>query len=344
MGIRVSIIIPVYNSERYIVECIESLLQQTLRDCEFIFINDGSQDNSRKIIENYQSLDDRIKLINQENQGVSIARNNGLLLATGEYVGFVDADDYVKDDMYEVLLNAAEKSGCDVVLSNFESEITGKRIIIRYPFLINTVLDQKYIEEVILPFFLESEHLNSVVNKLYKNKVIKQNNVKFPEKMALGEDGMFNIHFFSNATTMQYIDYTGYYYREVIGSATRNISEKDYFKRALEVYQSELPEIYSDKVENAKIWQLKSIKLVNSVFSYIHIYFTPSKQMSIGKRYRYVKSMVYNKDLKSALALYLNSNNYCSLGRYEKFILNLIKNKSIIGLYILTAYSRFRNK
>ncbi len=339
-----SIIIPVYNSERYIAQCIESLLQQTLRDCEFIFVNDGSQDNSRKIIENYQSFDNRIKLINQENQGVSIARNNGVLLATGEYVGFVDADDYVKDDMYEVLLEAAEKSGCDVVLSNFEIEVNGKKIIIRYPFSINKALDQSYIEHIILPFFLESEQLNSVVNKLYKNKVIKQNNVKFPEKIALGEDGMFNIHFFSNATTMQYIDYTGYYYREVIGSATRNISEKDYFKRALEVYQSELPEIYSNKVEKVKIWKLKEIKLVNSVFSYIHIYFTPSQEVNIRERYKYVKSMVHNKDLKNALSGYLNSDNYCSLGRYEKSILYLIKNKSIIGLYILTAYSRFRNK
>ncbi|MES9697320.1 glycosyltransferase [Bacillus sp. JJ927] len=103
-----SVIIPVYNAEKYITQCIESLLNQTLRECEFIFINDGSTDNSEKIIEDYKKINDRITLINQENQGVSIARNRGLDVSTGEYVGFVDADDYIEKDMYEMLYNAAK--------------------------------------------------------------------------------------------------------------------------------------------------------------------------------------------------------------------------------------------
>ncbi|PEJ58455.1 glycosyl transferase family 2 [Bacillus sp. AFS002410] len=343
MSTKVSVIIPVYNAEQFIAQCIESLLKQTLKECEFIFVNDGSKDNSRKIVEKYQTIDERIKLINQENQGVSIARNNGLLIATGKYIGFVDADDYVRNDMYKVLFKTANESGCDVVLSNFESEINGREVIVRYPFLKNRVHDRNYIEHEILPYFLESEELNSVVNKLYKKEVINENNVKFPEKIALGEDGMFNIHFFSNAATMQYIDYTGYYYREVIGSATRNISEKDYFKRALEVYKSDLPDIYA-KVDKSKISQLRSIKFVNSVFSYIHIYFVPSQEMNIRGRYKFVKSMIYNKEFRNALSQYKNNENYNSLGRYEKSIFNLIQKKSIIGLYFLTAYSRFRNK
>src|SRR6476646_4070363 len=98
MSQKVSVIIPVYNAGKYITRCIESLLNQTLQECEFIFINDGSIDDSREIIEGYKQVDDRIILINQVNQGVSIARNKGLYLAAGEYVGFVDADDCIEKD------------------------------------------------------------------------------------------------------------------------------------------------------------------------------------------------------------------------------------------------------
>src|SRR3954470_7921673 len=103
MSIKVSVVIPVYNAEKYITECIESLLNQTLKQCEFIFVNDGSSDNSSQIINEFKKKDNRIILINQENQGVSIARNNGLKAASGEYVGFVDADDYIDCEMYETI-------------------------------------------------------------------------------------------------------------------------------------------------------------------------------------------------------------------------------------------------
>ncbi|MFC3884778.1 glycosyltransferase [Bacillus songklensis] len=343
MSKKVSVIIPVYNAEKYIVECIESLLSQTLQECEFIFINDGSKDRSRQIIENYKKVDYRIKLINQENQGVSAARNTGLHIAAGEYIGFVDADDYIEKDMYEILYNSAKQSDCDVVISNFESEMEGHKVITKYPFPIGIILNKDYIEQEILLYFLKEENLNAVWNKVYKKKVIKESNVKFPEKVILGEDELFNIQFFSNAATMKYIDYTGYHYREVIGSATRNILENNYLSIALGVYTLELPEIYIGKIDKVKIHQLKSIRLIKSVMSYIHMYFAPCKDVSFSKRYEYVKNMVSNKYIRDALPIYY-SEIYNTLGRYEKFIINMIKRKSVMGLYCATAYSRFRNK
>ena len=343
MSTKVSVIIPVYNAEKYITQCIESLLSQTLQGCEFIFINDGSKDTSRQIIEDYQKKDNRIKLVNQENQGVSIARNTGLHVAVGEYVGFVDADDYIKKDMYEILYNSAKQSNCDVVVSNFKSEMEGYEVITKYLFPVDIVLKKDYIEQELLPYFLQSDNLNTAVNKIYRNNLIKANNVQFPEKVMLGEDGIFNIEFFSNAANMKYIDYTGYYYREVAGSATRNISEKDYFKRALEVYTMEPPKIYIGKIDDVRMSQLKSIKFINSVMSYIHIYFTPCKDVSFNKRYKYVKNMVRNKYVREALPIYY-SEIYSTLGRYEKVVIDLIKKRLTIGLYCVTAYSRFRNK
>lgn len=105
----------------------------------------------------------------------------------------------------------------------------------------------------------------------------------------------------------------------------------------------ELPKIYTDKFNKVKIDQLKSIKFINSVMSYIHVYFTPSKDVSFSKRYKYVKSMIRNKHVREALPIYY-SEIYSKLGRYERLIINLIKRQSTVGLYCVTAYSRFRNK
>ncbi|WP_368657367.1 glycosyltransferase [Metabacillus halosaccharovorans] len=339
MSIKVSVIIPVLNAEKYITQCIESLINQALRECEFIFINDGSTDRSQQIIENYQKLDNRIKLVNQENQGVGIARNEGLLVAAGEYIGFVDADDFIDKKMYETLYNSAKRSDCDVVISNYESEIEEHKIITKYHFPNETTLHKDYIQEDILPYLLKEDNLNSVCNKIYKNKVVKEKNLKFPEKVPLGEDSLFNIRFFSIADTMEYIDYTGYFYREVKGSATRNIAGKDYFNRSIEVYNMKLPEVLLKK---ERVHKLRSIKLIKSVMSFIHIYFTPSKEQSFSTRFRYIERMISNKDVREALKV-CYGDLMSNVGRYDKCILNLIKIKSTIGLYFVTAYSRYRN-
>ncbi|MBT2709483.1 glycosyltransferase [Pseudomonas sp. ISL-84] len=341
MGVKVSVVIPVYNAEKYLPSCIESLLTQTLDLCEFIFINDGSIDKSKKIIEEYAKADSRILLINQANHGVSAARNKGLNAASGEYIGFVDADDYVKQDMFETLYKSAENNNCDVVLCNFESEMEGHKFITNYQIPKNEILRKDYIQQELLPYFIKADNLNSVVNKLYNAKLVKE--IEFPDQVVLGEDGLFNMKFFSIATSMIYLEYIGYHYREVAGSATRNVSGKDYFKRSLEVYHFPLPEFYTLKIDNVRIRQLKSIKLVNSVMSHIHVYLKPVKDMSLKKRYKYVKNMISNKDVREALNFYYREL-YQSLGRYEKFILNMIKWKSFIGIYCAVTYSRFRNK
>ncbi|MDF0727762.1 glycosyltransferase [Cytobacillus sp. S13-E01] len=343
MRVKVSVVIPVYNAEKYIAQCIESLLDQTLKECEFIFINDGSTDTSRKIIESYKVFDSRIKLFNQYNKGVSVARNKGIELAVGDFIGFVDADDYIEKDMYERLYVAGIESDCDLVISNFVSEIEGHRVITKYPFETETPLNKNYIEDEVLLYFIKSDNLNTACNKIYKLQVIRENKAFFPEKVPLGEDGIFNIHIFSRATIIKYIDYTGYHYREVAGSATRDISKNDYFSRALEVYKLNLLQVYKEKYDKVVIQQLKSIRLINSVVSYIYIYFKPSKIVSFNYRFQYVNYMVNNKHVREAL-LYYNSENHMSLSRYQKFVLTMIKRKSVVGLFLATTYIRFRNK
>jgi glycosyltransferase involved in cell wall biosynthesis len=336
---KVSVIIPVYNAGKFLHECIKPLINQTLRECEFIFIDDGSQDNSNQIIQEYIRKDNRIKLIIQKNQGVSSARNKGLEKAKGEYIGFVDADDYIDTNLFEVLYSKAKKHEIDIIISNFEMELGGTKKVIKYSLPVETTLESKSVTELILPYFLEKEDLNSVCNKLFKNSLVKEKNIRFPKNVALGEDGAFNIQIFYYSKRVMYTDFTGYHYREVKGSATRNIIDKDYFTRALEVYQEKPPRFYLDSLGEEKIKALKSKKLVNSALSYIHLYLEPS-QISFYKRIKYVKSMIHNEIFRDELL----SNIHLFEQRYERLMVKLVLMKSTWGVFLLTRYSFYRNR
>lgn len=116
---KISIIVPVYNVENYVSKCIESIINQTYKDVEIIIVNDGSTDKSGDICDYYSKKDARIILIHQENQGLSMARNNALDIASGDYIGFVDSDDWIAPDMYGTLYNNAIEHDADISMCNF---------------------------------------------------------------------------------------------------------------------------------------------------------------------------------------------------------------------------------
>ena len=116
--VKVSVIVPAYNVEGYINDCLESLVNQTLKEIEIIVVNDGSTDRTSEIISKFSAKDSRMKIINQENQGLSAARNNGMQQATGEYIGFVDSDDYIDLDFYEKLYEAAKTNDADISVAS----------------------------------------------------------------------------------------------------------------------------------------------------------------------------------------------------------------------------------
>ena len=118
----ISIIVPIYNSENYIKKCLDSILAQTYSNLEVILIDDGSTDNSYNICKDYQKKDNRIVLLQQKNAGVSRARNHGLEVAKGEYIGFVDSDDYIEPEMYEILLNSIIESNSKIAICNYYYE------------------------------------------------------------------------------------------------------------------------------------------------------------------------------------------------------------------------------
>lgn len=184
---KVSVIVPVYNVEKYLKRCLDSLINQTLSDIDIICINDGSKDSSLQILEQYAQKDSRIVIYNQENSGPSVARNTGLEHASGEYIGFVDSDDWVDLDFYEKLYNSAKNNNADIAVADFIREHPNKkpkRLKLKEEKIYTTPEDK---------FMICKVHREGCVwNKIYRTEFIKSINLKFVPKMYY-EDRDFTI-------------------------------------------------------------------------------------------------------------------------------------------------------
>lgn len=174
---KLSIIVPVYNSSKYLYKCINSLLNQTLSDMEIILIDDCSTDNSLYIIDNYKKLyPNKIKvLVNNENKGTGYSRNKGLFIATGEYIGFIDSDDYIEHDMYEKMYVAAVNKDNDIVVTNMDLKYSGLDL----SFLSRKCLTEqnRFNIKDYKEYLVNAKP--SCCNKIYRNELLK--NEKFPE-------------------------------------------------------------------------------------------------------------------------------------------------------------------
>lgn len=202
----ISIIIPVYNIELYISDCLDSILAQRFTNYEVIVVNDGSTDDSRNICEAYARRDERIKVIHKEYGGVSSARNAGLELASGDYIGFVDGDDRIKPDMYERLYQLCMDTNSDISICKLGREINGKLINQD-----NGLADVKELEhqEALRELFKGALYRFSLCNKLFKASCFK--NIQFPEG-RIHEDLSTTYKLFANSRKSVFINKIGYLY------------------------------------------------------------------------------------------------------------------------------------
>ncbi|QSB27326.1 glycosyltransferase [Flavobacterium sp. CLA17] len=331
-SIKVSIIIPVYNGEAFLQDCIKSLINQTLIACEFIFVNDGSTDNSIGIIQGYQKKDSRIIVISQINKGISEARNTGIAVAKGEYIGFLDNDDFVKDDMFEHLYETAQHDNLDIVVSKTILGRDGKYIIKDPVFDVGILYAQPFIQAEIIPNLLKTEDLFAVWNKIYKRSFVDLNNIHFPKNRVIEEDNMFNIQAFNKAEKIVFIDYAGYYYREVATSKSRLTIENDYFSKALEKYYFDYKKEYNLTLPDSEIEELKAVRFIQRVF-YL-LYKCAVTKTSLKIKYNYIKRMVFHAKVYEIAKKY-NQEVIADKGIYERIVLKVITKKSSILLFFL---------
>jgi glycosyltransferase involved in cell wall biosynthesis len=223
---KISVIIPVYNVEKYLSQCLDSVINQTFKDFECICVNDGSTDNSLTILQEYSNKDNRIKIINQKNSGSSIARNKALRQSIGQYIAFIDSDDFVSNDYLEKLITVAEKENSDIVycrhkmyypLDNRYENGPNREKLIKLFFEYSKSKGEnkqiKYILDIV-------ENSRSICMKLYKSEVIKNNNIYFFENIFAEMDYSFNILINLYSRKISLLDEELYYYRKQISSIT----------------------------------------------------------------------------------------------------------------------------
>lgn len=233
---EISIIITVYNSEKYLKKTIDSILKQSFSDFELILINDGSTDSSADICELYAKKDNRVKAVHQENGGVSSARNKGIEVSSGKYIGFVDSDDYVETDMYEMLLKNLKKENADLSVCGIYDVYQGKKPKINEHHYLVTNREETI--KMILEAKIISVH---PVNKLYKKELFQ--GISYPEG-SITEDAAVMFLLLENAdkividTAQKY-----YYYHRENSITTRSFSRADL--KTIDIWENN--EIYIKK-------------------------------------------------------------------------------------------------
>jgi glycosyltransferase involved in cell wall biosynthesis len=229
-----SIIIPVYNVEKYLPACVNSILRQTFTDFEIILVNDGATDNSPALCDEFAQKDERIKVIHQENRGVSAARNSGLKAAQGKYLLFVDGDDIISARALKALDSSIYMEGeADVILlapAQFvdESELEVKRPW-RPPVFDNKQLSGHLYSDAVIYLCSLSDFSTSVCLKAIRRQFVMEHNILFEEGISWGEDADFSLALYLKAETyLSCTDYIYYYRKDREGSATYSFSEKKY--------------------------------------------------------------------------------------------------------------------
>lgn len=190
---RITVIIPVYNAERNIERCVNSVLPQLTKQDELLLINDGSSDNSLTILRNIEKKHKIVRVIDKKNQGVAITRNRGIKEALGQYICFIDNDDYIDSDYIETFYQAIEDSGCDLVMGGYK-RVTDQKIL----FSINGIDTQWFQLMVVAPWA-----------KIYRREFIVENKIEFLD-YGIGEDIYFNFQIYAKTNKIQKISYNGY--------------------------------------------------------------------------------------------------------------------------------------
>jgi glycosyltransferase involved in cell wall biosynthesis len=278
--VDISIVVPVYNAERYLHKCINSILCQTKKEFELIMINDGSIDKSLSILQYYERRDDRIKIYNQDNMGVSTARNLGISVANGKYISFLDADDFVDQEMIKELFDSAEHNQADCVMCDFYHESHANyKVEIIHSNLPKSILFKNDILEIILPRLIGIEpkrniyKINlwgSIWNYLFKTEIIKVNNIQFNTNLTIAEDLLFKIEYLFLCELLFSLNKPFYHYVRHDTSVTLKYNPK--IIEIYEMYISQLMSIIDKKNLNsefAKNIQYKSFLYIGIIIHYI---------------------------------------------------------------------------
>lgn len=247
MDTLLSVIIPVYNVEKTLERCINSVINQTYTNLEIILVNDGSTDNSLQICEKFKYKDPRIKIVNKENGGLSSARNAGLDIMTGKYVAFLDSDDYIDESMYEDLLSCIDKYDVDTALCSTQRVLSDGTVIPILESIENHLFcNDEVIKDFLLGMFYNHDKISdkdyqyemAVWRALYTADIIRKNNIRYiSEREIVSEDILFDLDYFRYSKKVYYLNKHYHYYCDNSSSLTASYKD-DSINRLFSLYNA----------------------------------------------------------------------------------------------------------
>lgn len=343
---KISIIVPVYNVEKYLDQCIQSIVNQTYKNIEIILIDDGSTDSSGQICDNYAQKDERIRVVHKTNSGLSASRNLGLALSQGEYIMFLDSDDWIDTNTCQIAVDKIKVCHSDIVLWSYKREY-GDKSIINYLFGTNEMtwdfrnIDLLY-KRLIGPTNQELKNPQSVDSlvtawgKLYKKEILKD--ILFVDTSIIGtEDALFNIYVFNRIKKACYIpDCLSHYRKTASNSLTHNYKEKLVYqwKKMYEMifaflYENKKSPIYFEALQNRI-----SLGLIG-----LGLNLSEDSTMSIKEKNKELKKILGMQHYRDALKQL--KMNYFPV--YWKFFFYLLKKRrTIMVLFLLNIMNILR--
>lgn len=303
----ISVIVPVFNTEKYLSECVESLLHQTYTNIEIILVDDGSTDNSGAICDEFAARHSNIKVVHKENAGLGMARNTGLQQVTSEYVTFLDSDDYLDVCLIEKLYNAIVKNGVDVAKAGFK-RFVGKG---------NVILVKGYEEEVFSGQKAKTEFAPRMIGSspekkdslemcvcaaLYRMQPIWEYHLEFPsEREMISEDLCFNIEYAQHANGACTIEESGYFYRETEGSLSRRY-RADRFEKICSFYFAMQDKLKQLQYDDQTMYRLDRMLFINARICISHLSKTP--ELSASATIKEIRKICRHKAVANAINRY----------------------------------------
>lgn len=335
---KISVIVPVYNVEKYLDRCIQSILNQTLKELEIILVDDGSPDNCPALCDEYAQKDARIKVIHKKNEGLGFARNAGLNLASGKFVSFLDSDDWVAPAMYETLYRVAEKMKCDTVYCSLQYYYSKDKIIPfeevgQEVFFRGRKSVDSFLLDMLAPlpsYRSDVKYMVSVCKAIYLRKIIEDNQLRFvSEKVVASEDMFFHVRYLKLAENVGFIPEYFYNYFQNECSITHTYTE-DKIER-LKRFIQEMHSLFAEYFAEEDYWVRLQRKALHYLRNSLYIKYQIVKKKSFS-----IQNYELKQICKDAFFYhYLNNYPYQLLPMKHRLFYLLVKYRATLLLLLV---------
>jgi glycosyltransferase involved in cell wall biosynthesis len=335
---KFSVIIPVYNVEKYIQECLQSLIQQTVSDFEAIIINDGSSDESRNIAESLTKDDKRFSIIDRSNGGQASARNLGLKAVSGDYVVFLDSDDWIEKDTLETIDAYIREYNPDIISFGYRYQPSG---LISTPGMAKSDFGRLLPISVIINKLSQkgADLIGSTCWRCYRRQMIVKNQILFDEDLQTGEDGVFNLTVYQHASNYLFMDAVLYNYRYNPDSLV-NKYYPNKFDMVIKAHLSEDEQLKILSAMTDVMVNRRAISLLEKTYNCMLNIFHPDNSSGFKEKFQELKYVSADRDVQNAVAL-VKDGKLRQLGRGSRIVFWLVIHKIyIIGVLAIIALDR----